>query len=203
MPPAGRRSAPRGVAPTRTCLVRLHPANLALVAEVDLEQSREAPSRAQGARFRRTVRQHASLHRFQALVGLLAGMLSISGAFYSYTRPLAPPPPTTGEIVALVQDERSSRPLTGASIEVVTVKDAAIVTTLLTQNGRARQALKEGIYRLRVTYPRFDPQVRQVLVVSGQTSRLRIGLALHPVPPRPEEAKRPVSNFGAIRRIFQ
>jgi len=174
------------------------------VAEIDLEQSQEAPSRAQVTRFRQTVRQHASLSRFQALVGLLAGMLSISGAFYSYTRPLAPPPPTTGEIVALVQDERSSRPLTGATIEVVTVKDAAIVTTLFTQNGRARQTLKEGIYRLRVTYPRFDPQVRQVLVLSGQTSRLRIGLALHPVAPRPEEAKHPVSTgFGAIRRIFQ
>ena len=175
------------------------------MAEVDLEQSREAPSRAQVARFRQTVRQHASLSRFQALVGLLAGMLSISGAFYSYTRPVGPPPTTTGEIVALIQEEHSSRPLTGATIEVVTVKDAAIVTTLLTQNGRARQTLKEGIYRLRVTYPRFDPQVRQVLVLSGQTSRLRIGLTPHPVAPRPpEEAKRPVSTgFGAIRRIFQ
>jgi Carboxypeptidase regulatory-like domain len=174
------------------------------VAEVDLEESQEAPSRAQVARFRKTIRQHASLHRFQALVGLLAGMLSISGAFYSYTRPLAPSTPTTGEIVALVQVEHSSRPLTGATIEVVTVKDAAIVTTLLTENGRARQTLKEGIYRLRVTYPRFDPQVRQVLVLSGQTSRLRIGLVPHPVPPRPEEPKNPVSTgFGAIRRIFQ
>jgi len=131
-------------------------------------------------------------------------MLSISGAFYSYTRPVGPPPPTTGEIVALIQEEHSSRPLTGATIEVVTVKDAAIVTTLFTQNGRARQALKEGIYRLRVTYPRFDPQVRQVLVLSGQTARLRIGLTAHPVAPRPAEAKRtPSSTFGAIRRIFQ
>ncbi len=91
------------------------------------------------------------------------------------------------------------RPLTGAQIEVLTPKDAAIVTTLFTQNGRARQALKEGIYRLRVTYPRYDPQVRQVLVLGGQTARIRIGLT-----PHPEEEKRTFSaGFGAIRRVFQ
>jgi carboxypeptidase family protein len=173
------------------------------VGEVGLEPSREAASRAQVARLRQAVRQHASFSRFQALVGLLAGVISIGGAVFSYTRPLSPPLPATGEVVALVQAAPSARPLTGATIEVLTPKDAAIVTTLLTQNGRAQQTLKEGMYRLRVTYPRFDPQVRQVLVLGGQTARVRIGLTPRPDPrpPAVDTAKNPITD--AIKRIFQ
>ncbi len=176
------------------------------MGEIDPDQSRDVPSRAQAARLRQAVRQHASLPRFQALVGLLAGLISISGAVYSFMRPLTPPLPSTGEVVALVQEARSARPLTGATVEVLTPKDAAIVTTLFTQNGRVRETLKEGIYRLRVTYPRFDPQVRQVLVLGGQTARVRIGLTPHPTPrpPAAEDAKHPIGQaLGAIKRVFQ
>jgi carboxypeptidase family protein len=149
------------------------------------------------------VRQHASLSRFQALVGVLAGVISISGAVFSYWRPLGPSPPATGEVVALVQAAPSARPLTGATIEVLAPKDLAIVTTLLTQNGRAQQTLKEGRYRLRVTYPRFDPQVRQVLVLAGQTAQVRIGLTPHPDPrpPAGDSTKNPFTD--TIKRLFQ
>jgi hypothetical protein len=169
------------------------------VSEAGFESSQEASGGAQIARLRQALTHHASFSRAQALVGLLAGLISICGALFSYLRPLAPPLSTTGEVVALVQVAHSMRPLTGAQIEVLTPKDTAIVTTLVTENGRARQALKEGIYRLRVTYPRFEPQVRQVLVIGGQTARIRIGLT-----PHPEEEKRTFSaGFGAIRRVFQ
>ena len=80
------------------------------------------------------------------------------------------------EIVAVVQDARSGKAVTDATVEVLTPRDA-LVTTLGAADGEARSQMKEGPYRLRVTHPRFAPEVRQIQVIAGQTTEVRVRLA--------------------------
>jgi hypothetical protein len=42
--------------------------------------------------------------------------------------------------------------------------------------GRVRQTLKEGTYRVRVSHPGFIAEVRQIQVISGHTLHLRMPL---------------------------
>jgi hypothetical protein len=122
------------------------------------------------------VRAHLTLSRFQAIVGITAGFISITVGLYSYFH-MRPAPTVAGEVVAIVQDARTGRPVTDASVEVLTLKNAVVTTLTPGAEGRARGRLKEGTYRLRVTHPRFVAEVRQVEIVSGQTSEVRLRLA--------------------------
>ncbi|HWN90189.1 MAG TPA: hypothetical protein VNQ15_02220, partial [Verrucomicrobiae bacterium] len=47
----------------------------------------------------RSVRAHLTLSRFQAIVGITAGFISIGVGLYSYFH-LRPPPAVAGEVVA-------------------------------------------------------------------------------------------------------
>lgn len=138
------------------------------------------------------VRQHVSLSRLQAIVGLLAGIISIGGAAYTF---LAQSRPPTGTMVAIVQEARSERPITDATIEVLTLDNAVVTTLTSDAPGRAHYALKEGAYRLRITHPRFGPEVRQVMVLAGQTSEVRVRLA-----PRTAASSGRSSPVGAAER---
>jgi hypothetical protein len=120
------------------------------------------------------VRGHLSLSRVQAIFGLIAALLSIGGALYGYLRPGRAP--HTGDVVAIVHEARSGKPVTDATVEILTSKDA-LVTTLPATSGEARSQMKEGAYRLRVTHPRFAPEVRQIQVIAGQTTQVNVRLA--------------------------
>jgi hypothetical protein len=120
------------------------------------------------------VRGHLSLSRVQAIFGIIAALLSIGGALYGYLRPGRAP--HTGDVVAVVQDARSGKAVTDATVEILTSKDA-LVTTLAATSGEARSQMKEGAYRLRVTHPRFATEVRQIQVIAGQTTEVRVRLA--------------------------
>ena len=115
-----------------------------------------------------------SLPRVQAIFGLIAALFSISGGLYGYMRPR--PAPHAGDLVAVVQDARSGKAVADATVEVLTPRDA-LVTTLRATDGEARSQMKEGPYRLRVTHPRFAPEVRQIQVIAGQTTEVRVRLA--------------------------
>jgi hypothetical protein len=78
--------------------------------------------------------------------------------------------------VAIVQEARSGKAVTDATVEILTPKDA-LVTTLASASGEARSQMKEGAYRLRVTHPRFAPEVRQIQVIAGQTTQVHVRLA--------------------------
>ena len=121
----------------------------------------------------RRAKEILSLSRVQAILGIIAATLSIGGALYGYLRPAKPP--TTGEITFVVQDAKTSKALSDATIEVLTGKDA-LVATLAATGGQARQSLKEGAYRLRVSHPRFATETRQVQVLAGQTQEIRLRL---------------------------
>ena len=122
------------------------------------------------------LRAHLSLSRVQATLGIIAALLSIGGFLYGYLRPGKAVPADQGEIVAFVQEAKSGKPVADATVELLTPKDA-LVTSLPSTGGEGRRHIKEGMYRLRVTHPRYATEVRQIQVVAGQTSEVHVRLA--------------------------
>lgn len=127
------------------------------------------------------VKPHASLSKVQQLAGLLAALISIGGFAFSYVYATQTALPTKGDVVAVVQEQHSEKPLAGATIEVLTMENAIVTTLTPKELGRVTQTLKEGHYRFRVLHPRFWPEMRQVYVMAGQTSEVRFRLAPRPV----------------------
>lgn len=145
------------------------------------------------------------LSRVQAVVGVLAGCLTIVGTLVSYTGLTKPPAPVHGEIVALVQLANNHKPLPGATVEILTAQDAIVTTLNPEADGRITRKLKEGRYRLRVTHPNLVPESRFVEVYAGQQSQVRLAL----VPRSAPRAVRAVANVtvveqpGAVRKFFK
>jgi hypothetical protein len=75
-----------------------------------------------------------------------------------------------------------------------------VVVTTLTPGteGQARGRLAEGTYRLRVIHPRYVAEARQVQVIAGQTSEVRLRL----VQPAPKAGALDEA-VGAVKRIFK
>jgi hypothetical protein len=150
------------------------------------------------------LRGHLSLSRVQATLGIIAALLSIGGFLYAHFRPGKTVPADQGEIVAFVED-RSGKPVSDAIVELLTPKDA-LVTTVPSTGGQGHRQIKEGSYKLRVTHPRYATEVRQLQVVAGQTSEIRVRLA-----PRAPAAATPMSpaeravNEGVegLKKIFR
>jgi Carboxypeptidase regulatory-like domain len=132
----------------------------------------------------RTVRAHFSLTRVQGLCGMAAALLSIGGAFGYF----APVRHDRGEVLAIVQEARTGKPVADASVEVLTLHDV-LVTTLppAAGAGSARAPMKEGTYRLRVTHPRYATESRQIYVLNGQTAEIHVRLTARPAPPAPAD----------------
>jgi Carboxypeptidase regulatory-like domain len=164
-------------------------------------ERRPADSEVSSGAVRRLVealRAHLTLSRFHAIVGIIAGFVSISVGLYSYLHFSKPAAPVVGEIVAVVQDARTGKPVTDATVEILTLKDAVVTTLTPGVAGQARGRLKEGTYRLRVIHPNFVAETRQVQVVAGQTSEVRLRL----VQPAPKAG--PIDEaVGAVRKIFK
>jgi len=140
----------------------------------------------------------ASLSRVQAIVGTVAGILSIGGALLSVS-PFAQAF-TKGELVATVQEGASHRPVSDATIEVLTTQNQIVATLRPDASGRATQDLKEGAYIVRVSHPRYAADVRRIQVLSRQT--VEIHETLHAGTSSPID--RAVNNgVRAVRRAFR
>jgi hypothetical protein len=136
--------------------------------------------------------RHPYLPHAQAAVGLLAGVLSIGGFVYSYLWATAPVPPTSGDVAVMALDARTEKPIPDATLEVLTVKDALVTTLAPDANGRARQTIKEGNYRLRASHAGYATEVRQIHVIGGNTAELRVRLT--PRPAKPPTATAPAGS---------
>jgi hypothetical protein len=148
----------------------------------------------------------APLSRVQAIVGVLAGCLTIVGTLVSYTGLTKPPAaPVQGEIVAFVQLSNTHKPLPGATVEILTSQDAIVTTLSPEMDGRVTRKLKEGRYRLRVTHPNLVSETRHVEVHAGQQSQVRIGLVPRPVPrvARAMTVTTVEQHPGAVRKFFK
>ena len=116
----------------------------------------------------------SSLSRVQAIVGTLAGLVTVFGAAASLVQ--IAHPANTGELVAIVQAAGSHRTVTDATVEVLTPQDAIVATLTPDETGRTTQSLREGVYVVRVSHPRYAAEVRRVQVLPRQTVEIRTSL---------------------------
>jgi Carboxypeptidase regulatory-like domain len=142
------------------------------------------------------------LSTVQTVVGILAGLLTIGGGFLSFSGFAGATPPQQGEISAIVQDVRSSKPLAQATVEIFTPQDAIVTTQTVESDGHLSRRLKEGRYRLRVTHPGFLPEVRHIEVHAGQRSDFRISMGARPPAPRVMKAVA-VEEPGPVKKFFR
>ena len=108
-----------------------------------------------------------SFSHVQAVVGTLAGIVSVAGACYSVVQFIRPT--NTGELVTVVQAAASHRPVTDAAVEVLTTDNALVATLTPDAAGRATHSLTQGVYVVRVSHPGYSAEVRRVQVLPRQT----------------------------------
>lgn len=144
---------------------------------------------------------HVSLSRFQTIVGLLAGLVSVFGAVLSVPQ-FFKPAPGMGEVVALVQEAKSEKAVAGATIEILTAQNALVTTLTPNSLGQVRHTLKEGPYRVRVSHPRFSAEVRPIQVFSGQTVEVRVRLYAGSSSPLAQAERVVNGGVRAVRRLF-
>ena len=136
-----------------------------------------------------------TLSGMQSVIGLVAGLFSVAGGLYTgmqyFTRA-----PDTGELVAVVHDARTDRPVLGPNVEILGADDTIVTTLGAGDSGQVRARLREGVYRVRVTHPSYAPDTRRIRVGGGQTAELRIQLA-----PRGPGSRQPAVVAGAARAV--
>lgn len=132
------------------------------------------------------------LSRVQVVVGLTAGLLSISGFLYPALRAGRAPLPL-GEVVTVVHEAGSRRPVTDATVEILTPHHVLVTTLTPRDEGRARHVIKEGTYRVRVTHPRFALETRSIQVLAGTIAEIRFQLNPRRVEPAPAPSAAPAA----------
>jgi PEGA domain len=145
-----------------------------------------------------------SLSSVQAVVAIVAGVLSAIGGLFALWQHFMPEP-TTGQVVAIIREMRTAKPVGEATLEILTPKDELVTTLTAPESGRLQHPLKEGSYRLRVSHPKFSAENRTVQVVPGQTAEVRIELRQSAAGSMPlGEAVRTVDEgVGAVKRFFK
>ena len=127
----------------------------------------------------------------QSTVSVLAGLVSISGAVYSAVRYVKPVPGTL-DVLAVVRSDAGDRPLAGSTVAIATRDDVPVAQLTAPADGHVRQPLHEGDYRLRVSAPRCQPQMRDVHLEAGAMTAVRFELA--------QEETSPTAGRGRVAR---
>jgi hypothetical protein len=150
------------------------------------------------------LRWNVSLSSFQTFIGLGAGIVSIAGALVAIPGLFAspPPPPTKGQLVAILEEAKTAKAITDARVEILTPQNALVTTVMPNYFGKARHDLEEGSYRIRVTHPKYGAEVRQVVVVKGETAQIHVRLKAGSSAPLAEAERVVKEGVGAIKRIF-
>lgn len=115
-----------------------------------------------------------TLSSVQAVVAIAAGVITVLGGAYTLSSNLRSEPAGTGQVVAILRELPSEKPVNAATLEIWTAKNELVTMLTSSESGRARYSLKEGSYRLRVSHPRFDAENRTIHVAPGQTAEVRI-----------------------------
>ena len=158
----------------------------------------EVPSGAVG-RLIHFLRSYLTLPRTHSIIGIVAGCLSISLGLYSYLHLAKPAAPVVGDLVAVVQDARTGKPVNDATVEILTLKDA-VVTTLVPGTGRPGAGQAEG----RNLSPARHPSAIHRRDASGAGdggSDLRGAPAARPA--RAPKAGPVDEAVGAVKKIFK
>lgn len=138
-----------------------------------------------------------SLSRVQALVGTLAGIISIGGAAFSVVH--AGRAANTGDLVAIVKAAGGRVTVPDATVEVLTTRNAVVATLTPDATGRVTRELPEGLYVVRISHPRYAADVRRVQVLPRQTVEIRASLRAGSSSPSDHAVN---NTFNAIRRAF-
>ncbi len=160
-----------------------------------------APPPESGAFLRRLPRLNVKLSVVQTAVGLTAGTVSILGALLAIPGYFKPAP-GRGEVVAVVSEEKTEKAVSSATVEILTAQDAVLATLSPNWFGKARHALDEGQYRIRVTHPKFRPEVRPVHIRVGETAEVRIRLRPATASPLDHAGRAIKDTANAVRRFF-
>jgi hypothetical protein len=102
--------------------------------------------------------------------------------------------------MALVQEAGSHRSVSDATIEVLTTENAIVATLTPDSTGRAIQELREGVYVVRVSHPRYAADMRRVQVLPRHTVEIKASLRTGSSSP----VARAVNNgVRAVSRVFR
>lgn len=142
-----------------------------------------------------------SLSKVQTVVGLMTGMVSICGALLAVPSYFAPPP-EKGRLIAVVEDAKTGDALSAAKVEILTTQNAVLTTISPNFLGNARINLEAGRYRVRVSHAKFATEVRQVHVVRGETTEVRVQLRSGAGAPLRQAGQILEGGVGAVRRLF-
>jgi ribosomal protein S28E/S33 len=115
-----------------------------------------------------------SLSRAQAIIGTLTGIVTIVGAVVSVVQ--FAHPAGTGNLVTIVQTTGTRGSVTDATVEVLTTENALVATLTPDATGRVAQELREGVYVVRVSHPKYAADTRRVQVLPRQTVEVRTSL---------------------------
>jgi len=116
-----------------------------------------------------------SLSRLQTLVSLAAGLVSITGALIAIPN-LFKSVHGKGELVTIVQDAKTGKALSDATIEILTPQGALLATLTPNSSGEASSKLDPGRFRVHVSHPQLGDQTREVQVISSQSTEIRVQL---------------------------
>src|SRR5262245_39068752 len=142
----------------------------------------------------------------QSMIGLVAGLFSVIGGVYTAVQYFSRTP-ETGELVAVIHDDRTDRPVNGPSVEIHSIDDA-VLTTLWPGDGQARTSLREGTCRVRITHPRYSPETCRVQIGVCRTAEVWVRLSPRGsgsgAPAVVTEGTRAVNQgVSAVRRLFE
>jgi hypothetical protein len=141
--------------------------------------------------------QGVSFSRIQSVVATLAGVATVTGAAFSVVQFARPG--NTGELIATVLAAGSHRSVTDATVEILTTDNALVATLTPDSAGRATQELREGVYVVRVSHPRYAADIRRIQVQPRQTIEIKTTLRAGSSSP----IERAVSKGAlSIRRAF-
>jgi len=139
-----------------------------------------------------------TLSRLQAIVGTMAAIASVTGAAFSVVQFARSA--NTGELVAIVQAAGSRRGVSDAIIEVLTTQNTIVATLTPDATGQATKELREGVYVVRVSHPRYAADVRRIQVLPGQTVEIRASLRAGSSSPIQRAVN---SGVNAVRRALR
>ena len=116
-----------------------------------------------------------SLSRLQTVVSLAAGIVSITGALIAIPN-FFKSVQGKGELVTIVQDAKTGKALSDATVEILTPQGAHVTTLMPNSSGEVSSTLDPGRFRVHVSHPQFADQTREVQVVSRESTQIRVQL---------------------------
>src|SRR5262245_32844836 len=144
--------------------------------------------------------QKWSLSSAQAIIGTLTGIVTIAGAVVSLVQ--FAHPASMGNLVTIVQTTGARGSVTDATVEVLTTENAVVATLTPDATGRVAQELREGVYVVGISHPKYAADTRRVQVMPRQTVEVRA--SLRSGSSSPTSIDRAVnSGVSAVRRVLR